>query len=345
MKLTDFTYELPGDLIAQVPLEDRSSARLLVGAGVDEQKNSDLCHKVVSDLPDLLGPGDVVVLNDTRVFPARLRISKKTGGVVEILLLERRDVVCGIESWDALVRPSRRVKDGTVLESDFGLVVKVGDYLGQGRRLVQLESPAGVLTALEQCGEIPLPPYIQEPLGDPERYQTVYSNRPASVAAPTAGLHLTNEILKECVSVGARIERVELVVGLDTFRPITVENLLHHKMHSESYSVSQKTLESCRSARRVLAVGTTTVRALETAARGDLKGRTDLFIKRPFKFRVVDLLLTNFHMPRSTLLLLLDAFVGSDWREMYDIAIEERYRFLSFGDAMLVAREKSNIVR
>ena len=257
----DFAYDLPDDQIAQVPLDGRSSARLLV----DLADGNDPDHRHVSDLPDLVGPGDVLVLNDTRVLPARLRLTKDTGGAVEVLLLEQT----GDEGeWEALARPSRRVPPGTRLRAGDDLTVTVGDDLGEGRRTVMLETdppegPEGVLAAVQAHGEMPLPPYLHTRLDDPERYQTVYSQRPASAAAPTAGLHLTGGVLNACREAGAAVERLELVVGLDTFRPVTADDLDDHVMHSESYTVAESTLDACRAAERVIAVGTTTVRRSE----------------------------------------------------------------------------------
>ena len=319
-----FDYDLPAAAIAQVPVEPRDAARLLVS--LDDSRA--VAHRRVADLAELLGPGDLLVLNDTRVLPARLRLRRATGGAVEVLLLEADG---GPRTWTALVRPGRRVPPGTRVEGP-GLTVVIGDRIDGGRRRVE------VLGSVEQHGTVPLPPYIHAPLADPERYQTVYARRPGSVAAPTAGLHLTSALLERCRAAGADVARVELAVGLDTFKPIAVDDLDAHVMHTERYSVPIATMDACASARRVIAVGTTTVRALESAARGDLEGRTDLFIRDPFEFRVVDVLLTNFHFPRSTLLVLLDAFVGDRWRDLYAGALHHGYRFLSFGDAMLVGR-------
>lgn len=320
-----FEYALPADRIAQRPVEPRSAARLLVAvdpAGAIE-------HRQVSDLPELLGAGDLLVVNETRVLPARLRLRKESGGAAEIFLLERT----GDDEWEAMVRPARRLPPGTVLEHEGEPAVEVGADLGDGHRRVRL------LVPLEQVGTVPLPPYITEPLDDPDRYQTVYAAQPGSVAAPTAGLHLTEDVLERCRATGVGIARVDLAVGIDTFKPITADRVEDHAMHSERYSVPEATLDACRRARRVVAVGTTTVRALEAAAAtGDLSGRTDLFIRGDYDFRVVDVLLTNFHMPRSSLLVLLAAFCGPRWRDLYDTALDEGYRFLSFGDAMLVAR-------
>jgi S-adenosylmethionine:tRNA ribosyltransferase-isomerase len=322
-----YDYPLPPGAIAQVPATPRESARLLVAV----DPGGAVLHQFVSDLPDVLEPGDLLVVNDTRVLPARLHLRRQSGGAVEVLLLEPRG-----EWWEALVRPSRKVPRGSVLvalTSDEP-VVEAGEVLDDGRRLVRLLADPVV------HGTVPLPPYITTPLEDPERYQTVYASRPASVAAPTAGLHLSEEVLQRCRDRGIGLARVELVVGLDTFRPVTADRPEEHVMHSERYEVPAATMEACARARRVVAVGTTSVRALESAAAtGRLSGRTDLFIHGDYPFRVVDVLLTNFHMPRSSLLLLLAAFCGPRWRDLYDKALADGYRFLSFGDAMLVARQ------
>jgi S-adenosylmethionine:tRNA ribosyltransferase-isomerase len=319
-----FDYDLPAAAVAQVPAEPRDAARLLVS--LDGTRA--IAHRRVADLAELLGPGDLLVVNDTRVLPARLRLRRATGGAVEVLLLEQ-DGTSG--TWTALVRPGRRLPPGTQVEAP-GLTVVIGDRIDGGRRRVEVKG------SIEEHGVVPLPPYIRAPLADPERYQTVYARRPGSVAAPTAGLHLTPALLDRCREAGADVARLDLAVGLDTFKPIAVDDLDAHVMHTERYSVPRATLEACARARRVVAVGTTTVRALESAARGDPEGRTDLFIRHPFEFRVVDVLLTNFHFPRSTLLVLLDAFIGARWRDLYARALEDGYRFLSFGDAMLVGR-------
>ena len=329
-----FDYELPVDRIAQRPVEPRDAARLLVDRGPGAAP----ADRHMTDLPDLIGPGDVLVVNDTRVLPARLLLRKATGADVEVLLLEPL-----ASGWEALVKPSRKVAPGTVLELRSGeptLTVVVGDDLGEGRRQVRLVSPVDDMTALARHGQIPLPPYIQGQLDDPERYQTVYAARAGSVAAPTAGLHLTPQVLDRCIERGASVHRVELVVGLGTFRPITADRLEAHQMHAERYVVPDETVAACESATRVIAVGTTTVRALESAAAsGERTGRTELFIHGAYDWRVVDLMLTNFHVPRSSLLVMIDAFIGPRWRAMYDHALASGYRFLSFGDAMLLQRD------
>jgi S-adenosylmethionine:tRNA ribosyltransferase-isomerase len=250
------------------------------------------------------------------------------------------------EWWEALVRPSRKLPPGTIVSPRDGttsFTVEVGDDLGEGRRLVKLHTAHDELALLERHGEVPLPPYIEASLDDPERYQTVYADRPASVAAPTAGLHLTPQVLEKCVANGATIARVELVVGLGTFRPITVDSVEDHVMHAETYSVPPETISACERAERVVAIGTTSVRALESAAAtGELAGRTDLFIHGDHPWRLVDVLLTNFHVPRSSLLVMIDSFVGPRWRHLYEIALADGYRFLSFGDAMLLRRERGD---
>ena len=358
MDLADFDYELPETAIAQRPAEPRDAARLLVdrGSGLAD-------HRTVADLPELVRPGDVVVVNITRVLPARLRLRKASGGEVEVLLLERTPS----GAWEALIRRGRRVKPGTVLVAGPDLAVHVGGGgPGDGTRLVELrltgsgaardrtaaadveaiglgDVPPDELTVLDRHGVVPLPPYITTALDDPDRYQTVFADRPGSVAAPTAGLHLTPQVLDRCRSAGARVEPVELAVGMGTFRPMSAHKVEDHHMHAERYRVPRPTLDACRDARasggRVVAVGTTTVRALESAAlAGQLEGRTELFIHRPWAWRVVDALMTNFHLPRSSLLVLVDAFVGPRWRDLYTLALAEGYRFLSFGDAMWVER-------
>jgi S-adenosylmethionine:tRNA ribosyltransferase-isomerase len=310
MKLSELDYELPQELIAQRPLERRDESRLLVY----DRETGAVRHRRFSDLPEELAPDELVVVNDTRVLPGRIRIDRPRG---EVLLLERRGEN-GL--WEGLARPTRRLRAG----GRYGPVELV-EHLGEGRWLLRLEGPP--------AGEAPLPPYITEPLADPERYQTVYADAEGSAAAPTAGLHFTPGLLARL-----EIERVTLHVGLDTFRPIAVEDLGDHELHSERYSVAADAWERIEASPRVLAVGTTTTRVLESVARGlPLSGRTDLFITPGFEFRRVDSLLTNFHLPRSSLLALVMAFAGvARTRDLYRLAIAERYRFYSFGDAMLV---------
>jgi S-adenosylmethionine:tRNA ribosyltransferase-isomerase len=340
-----YDYGLPDAAIAQRPAQPRSAARLLVAPGVGTDDR--LVHARMSDLPQLVRPGDLVVVNDTRVLAARLILTKATGGSAEVLLLEPVEV--GESTWEALVRPGRRLPAQTLLfESvDGPPVVEVGRALGgmdDGRRLVRLLDPAVV----DRTGILPLPPYIHGPLGDPERYQTVYSTErrigDRSTAAPTAGLHFTPELLDGCRQAGAALARLDLTIGLDTFRPITAPTADQHVIHSERYSVPAATMAACADARRVIAVGTTTVRALETVAvTGQLSGRTSLYIHGRFPFRTVDVLVTNFHLPRSSLLLLVESFCGPMWRELYAAALADGYRFLSFGDAMVVGRNDAMV--
>jgi S-adenosylmethionine:tRNA ribosyltransferase-isomerase len=308
MDVSELDYDLPPELIAQHPAERRDASRLLVF----DRATGAVRHRVFAELPaELLG--ELVVVNDTKVVPARIPIESPRG---EVLLLER----LGGDEWEALARPTRRLKAGR----RYGPVELV-EHLGEGRWRVRLEG--------EPAGETPLPPYIVEPLEDPGRYQTVYARESGSAAAPTAGLHFTPELLS-----GLDVERVTLHVGLDTFRPVGEERLEEHRIHGERYEVEAAAWERIRAAERVLAVGTTTVRVLETLARGaPLSGRTELFVTPGFEFRRVDALLTNFHLPRSTLLALVMAFAGvEETRRLYRLAVEERYRFYSFGDAMLI---------
>ncbi len=308
METSQLDYDLPPELIAQHPVERRDASRLLV---YDRQRR-EVRHRVVSDLPDEL-VGELVVVNDTRVLPARLPLERPRG---EVLLLES----LGGGIWEGLARPTKRLRAGRRYGD-----VELLEHLGEGRwRLRLLGEPAG---------ETPLPPYIVEPLADSERYQTVYAREAGSAAAPTAGLHFTPELLARL-----EFERVTLHVGLDTFRPVTVRQLAEHQLHGELYEVRPEAWDRIKGAERVLAVGTTTVRVLETLARGGSPaGRTSLFVTPGFEFKRVNALLTNFHLPRSTLLALVMAFAGiQETKRLYELAIAERYRFYSFGDAMLI---------
>ena len=319
-------YNLPEQAIAQVPVEPRDAARLLVALGPAVE------HAYVSDLPHFLAPGDVLVVNSSRVVPARLQLRKATGGAAEVLLLEPRTEPPA--TWEALVRPGRRLAPGTVLFAGSRPVLEVGERLADGARSVR-----ALVDDLSAFGSLALPPYIHTPLADGRRYQTVYADKAGSVAAPTAGLHLTKALLDRCAERGVTIAQLDLAVGVGTFRPIKEEQVDAHTMHAERYSVPRATWEACQRATRVVAVGTTTVRALEAvAATGALEGRTQLYIRPGHHFSTVDVLMTNFHLPKSTLLVMLEAFAGPRWRELYEVALGAGYRFLSFGDAMLVAR-------
>jgi len=331
----DFDYELPDERIAQTPIEPRDAARLLVDRG---RHTPD--HRRVRDLPDLLQPGDLLVLNETRVLPARLRLRRSTGGAAEVLLLEPLDG--SQRRWEALVRPGGKLAVGEELFAEDVAVVAMGERTAAGDTFeVALLGDDDPVSLLERHGEMPLPPYIVERLRDPERYQTVFASTPGSAAAPTAGLHFTAELFERLAAVGVRTATVELVVGLDTFQPISTDDPLDHPMHTERYRVPPETMAACRDAGRVVAVGTTAVRALESAARsGELSGRTDLFIHQGFDWQVVDLMMTNFHLPKTTLLMMIDAFVGPRWRDLYAAALAGDYRFLSFGDAVLLDRHE-----
>jgi S-adenosylmethionine:tRNA ribosyltransferase-isomerase len=308
MDTSELDYDLPSELIAQHPPEQRDASRLLVY----DRSTGAVRYRTFAELPEELS-GELVVVNDTRVVPARIRIEQPKG---EVLLLEHE----GNGEWLALARPTRRLKAG-----ERHGAVELLEHLGEGRWRVRLQG--------EPDGEAPLPPYITEPLADPARYQTVYADEAGSAAAPTAGLHFTPELLGRL-----DVERVTLHVGLDTFRPLTADTLEGHELHGERYAVEPEAWERIRAASRVLAVGTTSVRVLESVVRtGELRGRTSLFVTPGFEFRRVDALLTNFHLPRSTLLALVMAFAGiEETRRLYRLAVEERYRFYSFGDAMLI---------
>jgi S-adenosylmethionine:tRNA ribosyltransferase-isomerase len=355
MRTEDLNYDLPEQAIAQTPLLPRDSARLLIDLGPELEPED----AQVADLLKFLRPTDLLILNETRVLPARVAVQRKAGGAGEVLLLQPLGASdagasddgdgASAESdpdgwWEALCRPSRKLRLGDHVRATSGeLSFEIGEDLGEGRRRVRPIHQGTLLQALELSGEAPLPPYIHERLNDQERYQTVFSQRAASAAAPTAGLHITSELLDRIVGSGVEVKTVELVVGLDTFRPLTTELLEEHQIHSEWYRVPEQTWRQVQLAkaqgRRVVAVGTTTVRALESAAiGGQLQGRTRLFITPGFEFAVVDLMMTNFHLPRSSLLAMIQAFIGPRWRSLYSTALDRDYRFLSFGDAMLLQR-------
>ncbi len=341
LKTSDFDYELPQELIAQHPLERRDASRLLVYY----RKTGSVAHRQFPDLLEYLRAGDALVLNDTRVIPARILGSKAdTGGKIEFLLLRRVEG----DSWEALAKPAKRAAPGT--EFTFGggrLRARVQEALPEGIRRIRLLYDGVFEEALDAVGLMPLPPYIHERLGDPERYQTVYSRERGSAAAPTAGLHFTPELLQAAQAKGVEVARLMLHVGLGTFRPVAVEDISEHRMHSEYYEVTPQAAEAVNRARaaggRIIAVGTTSARTLETAAGEDGavragSGWTDIFITPGYRFRAVDALLTNFHLPRSTLLMMVSAFAGSreDMLRVYAEAVRGKYRFFSFGDAMLL---------
>ncbi len=335
MLTSEFDYDLPDRLIAQEPIEPRDSSRLL--------DTRDLSDRRFSDLPSILRSGDLLVVNKTRVRPARLIGSKSTtGGRVEALLLKRRDD----GNWDALVRPARRLRRGVHLRFGEIEAVLVSDP-EDGSAVVALDAPVEIEEALTRWGEIPLPPYINRRLDDPGRYQTLWAEAPGSAAAPTAGLHFTPRLMEAVTEAGVETATIELEIGLDTFRPISVDRITDHRMHREAIRVDGAVADAVERTRqrrgRVVAVGTTSVRALEAAAAGGgavspLSGETDLFLHPGAEFSVVDALVTNFHMPRSSLIVMIAGFMGPGWRTAYEVAVERGYRFLSFGDAMFCER-------
>lgn len=335
MKTSEFDYHLPPEMIAQHPVEPRDSSRLLVV----HRDTGALEHRIFRDVTEYLRPGDILVCNDSRVIPARIYGRKaETGGKVEVLLVSKR----GAKEWEALVR-GRRVRPGMRLTLGETLEAEVVAVTESGSRVLAFDEP--VEPHLEALGVVPLPPYIHEPLEDPERYQTIYARVQGSVAAPTAGLHFTPHLLDTILTMGCKIAFVTLHIGMDTFRPIKEEDIEEHRIHTEWCEVSPEAAEQIREARaiggRVVAVGTTAVRALETAAQSGevdaFSGSTGLYIYPGYTYRVVDVMLTNFHLPRSTLLLLVSAFAGKGLMDRaYREAIAERYRFYSFGDAMLI---------
>jgi S-adenosylmethionine:tRNA ribosyltransferase-isomerase len=343
LRVADFDYQLPSELIAQTPPADRDGGRLLL---VD-RANDSLTDMIVRDLPSLLRERDLVVLNNTRVIPGRLRGRRQTGGAVELLLLDR----LGTGRWEALAKPARKLAPGSSVEivsrtGDTSAEAQIIDRLPEGRLVVLL--PPEIELHLVDFGEAPLPPYIHAELGDSERYQTVFARVEGSAAAPTAGLHLTDSMMTELSRRGVRRAEVTLQIGLDTFRPVTVDRVADHTIHSEWCEIPAEAAEEIASARssggRVVAVGTTSARALETwgslmpevRARG-WSGRTDIFITPGYAWSTVDAMLTNFHLPKSTLLMMISSFAGGDLtRSAYEHAVRERYRFFSFGDAMLI---------
>lgn len=340
MNVKDYDYDLPEELIAQDPLEDRSSSRLMV---LDRQ-TGDVEHRHFTDILEYLHPGDCLVINNTKVIPARLfGVKEDTQAKIEVLLLKRKEN----DIWETLVKPGKKAKPGTKLVFGDGLLTaKVVDVVEEGNRLIQFHYDGIFEEILDQLGQMPLPPYITHQLKDKNRYQTVYAKYDGSAAAPTAGLHFTKELLQKVKDMGVDIAEVTLHVGLGTFRPVKVENVLDHHMHSEFYMVSQEAADKINRAKesghRVIAVGTTSTRTLEAAA--DENGRlhetsgwTEIFIYPGYQFKVIDALITNFHLPQSTLVMLVSALAGREHvLHAYEIAVKERYRFFSFGDAMLI---------
>lgn len=340
MKTSDFYFDLPEELIAQDPLEDRSSSRLMVL----DKNTGEVTHRIFRDITEYLHPGDCLVINDTKVIPARLIGAKEdTGAKVEILLLKRKEN----DIWETLVKPGKKCRPGAkVVFGNGELRAEILEVLEDGNRLVQFSYEGIFEEVLDRLGQMPLPPYITHKLQDKNRYQTVYAKYEGSAAAPTAGLHFTKELLKEIEDSGVRIARVTLHVGLGTFRPVKVENVLEHHMHSEYYHVSKEAADIINDTRRnggrVISVGTTSTRTLESVAQDDGtivpgSGNTEIFIYPGYKFKAIDCLITNFHLPESTLLMLVSALAGKDHiLAAYEEAVKERYRFFSFGDAMFI---------
>lgn len=340
MNTKDFYYDLPEELIAQDPLLNRSSSRLMLL----NKETGEIEHKHFYDILDYLHPGDCLVLNETKVIPARLYgVKEDTGAQVEVLLLHRKDK----EHWECLVKPGKKLKPGARISfGDGRLKAEIVDILEEGNRLIRFEFSGIFEEVLDQLGEMPLPPYITHKLEDRTRYNTVYAKEEGSAAAPTAGLHWTKELLEQCEAKGVEILRITLHVGLGTFRPLKMEEVEKHHMHSEYYSVSQevaKKIEACKKrGGRVICTGTTSCRALESAARESGKieaksGWTDIFIYPGFSFKVMDALITNFHLPESTLLMLVSALSSREKiLHAYEEAVKEKYRFFSFGDAMFI---------
>ena len=338
LKKSDYFYELPEEQIAQTPAEPRDSSRLLVydrATGKSEDR-------IFRDIKEYLRPGDVLVINNTKVLPARLFAYTENDGRVEVLLLKRRD----LNTWEVLVRPGKKAKPGVRLTVSEELSLTVLDRTETGERIVEFRFDGVFEDILSRVGSMPLPPYIHEKLKDKDRYQTVYCKTDGSAAAPTAGLHFTKQLLAEIEAMGVQVAEVLLHVGLGTFRPVKEEDLTNHVMHSEFYRVDERAAETVNAAkregRRVIAVGTTSVRTLETVAdeNGFLRpcsGDTSIFIYPPYRFKCVDALITNFHLPESTLIMLVSAFMGRErCLALYKQAVEKKYRFFSFGDAMMI---------
>lgn len=333
MLLSDYDYYLPHELIAQTPVEPRDSSRLLV---LDRKVHS-IRHRTFRDVLEYLRPGDALVVNTSRVRAARIWAHKVSGGKAEILLLKPM----GGDLWETLVSPGKRIPPGTRLRINDSLTADVMERTEAGGRVIRFAGAGSLDELLERAGEVPLPPYITTKVSDPERYQTVYARTLGSAAAPTAGLHFTPELLDKVRTLGVDVLEITLHIGLDTFRPIKVEDPSQHVMHSEWFEITPEVAERINSARRVVAVGTTSVRALESAAdEGQVvpgARETRLFLREGSPFQVVDAMVTNFHLPRSTLLMMVSAFAGRDFvLNAYKTAVRERYRFFSFGDAMLI---------
>lgn len=340
MDLKDFNYDLPEELIAQDPLEDRSSSRLMVL----HKDTGRIEHKIFRDIIDYLNPGDCLVINDTKVIPARLMgIKEDTGATIEVLLLKRN----ADDVWECLVKPGKKARTGARIVFGEGLLVgEIVDVIEDGNRMIKFHYEGIFEEILDKLGQMPLPPYITHKLQDKNRYQTVYARNEGSAAAPTAGLHFTKELLEKIKEKGVNAVSITLHVGLGTFRPVKVDKIEEHHMHTETFNISKEAADTINRARaaggRVIAVGTTSCRTLESAAADDgtipaRSGDTDIFIYPGYKFKAIDCLITNFHLPESTLIMLVSALAGRDnIMNAYETAVKERYRFFSFGDAMFI---------
>ncbi|MGN1122725.1 MAG: tRNA preQ1(34) S-adenosylmethionine ribosyltransferase-isomerase QueA [Eubacterium sp.] len=340
MKTSDFFYNLPEELIAQTPVEPRNSSRMMLL----NKKTGEIGHRIFKDLTDYLNEGDCLILNDTRVIPARIfGVKKETGAVVEFLLLKQRENLV----WECLCKPGKRAKEGTQFVFGDGLLEGiVTDVLDDGNRIIRFSCKDNIYSVLDQIGQMPLPPYIKEKLEDKERYQTVYSEHLGSAAAPTAGLHFTQKMLEEIKNKGVNIGYVTLHVGLGTFRPVKVDDVTKHTMHSEHYVLPKETADlinqTHKNGKRVISVGTTSCRTLESVAtkNGCIcadEDDTSIFIYPGYEFKCIDALITNFHLPESTLIMLVSAFAGYDnVMNAYNTAVKEKYRFFSFGDSMFI---------
>ena len=340
MDLKDFNYDLPEELIAQDPLEDRSSSRLMVL----HKDTGRIEHKIFRDIIDYLNPGDCLVINDTKVIPARLMgIKEDTGAAIEVLLLKRN----ADDVWECLVKPGKKARTGARIIFGEGLLVgEIVDVIEDGNRMIKFHYEGIFEEILDKLGQMPLPPYITHKLQDKNRYQTVYARNEGSAAAPTAGLHFTKELLEKIKEKGVNVVSITLHVGLGTFRPVKVDKIEEHHMHTETFNISKEAADTINRARdaggRVIAVGTTSCRTLESAAADDgtipaRSGDTDIFIYPGYKFKAIDCLITNFHLPESTLIMLVSALAGRDnIMNAYETAVKERYRFFSFGDAMFI---------
>ena len=340
MDLKDFNYDLPEELIAQDPLEDRSSSRLMVL----HKDTGRIEHKIFRDIIDYLNPGDCLVINDTKVIPARLMgIKEDSGAAIEVLLLKRN----ADDVWECLVKPGKKARTGARIVFGEGLLVgEIVDVIEDGNRMIKFHYEGIFEEILDKLGQMPLPPYITHKLQDKNRYQTVYARNEGSAAAPTAGLHFTKELLEKIKEKGVNVVSITLHVGLGTFRPVKVDKIEEHHMHTETFNISKEAADTINRARaaggRVIAVGTTSCRTLESAAADDgtipaRSGDTDIFIYPGYKFKAIDCLITNFHLPESTLIMLVSALAGRDnIMNAYETAVKERYRFFSFGDAMFI---------